>query len=377
MIDEDKTEKSKIKIKLFLTRLISWKVFLIIFLPALFLDSTRVIGSAGFMEILLKTIFIVIFYHLLRTLPSILFSNTNNKYVKIFIKFLSAIALFFVVISFVIVFVGIPLYEGVQQNEEEFSKMYQSEQQDKLLVISSNTQKDETEYQKKDTNPYVQILEREGKTSSNDVISLAWNQCGGQLWKVQISITPIDSYRVIITKYACTKGGEYIDGQFYEDGKPSTPWKGLEGYSFAGQIIDSNDNIVEDFIGGRDVLSIVDTPEGFPLLTLLSTAYGATNTWHTYHLYSTSPVLKKIGEITQPLNMYQVTNGNGSEREVDGFYKDSNGNFLIDRLTTEGTELGKSNASQEWNVETLKLVDGELVSMGLRDYDFENYQRLK
>ncbi|MDP6426344.1 MAG: hypothetical protein QF443_05085, partial [Dehalococcoidia bacterium] len=61
MIDEEKTEKSKIKIKLFLTRLISWKVFLIIFLPALFLDSTRVIGSAGFMEILLKTIFIVIF----------------------------------------------------------------------------------------------------------------------------------------------------------------------------------------------------------------------------------------------------------------------------------------------------------------------------
>ncbi len=375
MIDEDKTEKSKIKIKLFLTRLISWKVFLIIFLPALFLDSTQVIGSAGFMEILLKTIFIVIFYHLLRTLPSILFSNTNNKYVKIFIKFLSAIALFFVVISFVIVFVGIPLYEGVQQNEEEFSKMYQSEQQDKLLVISSNTQKDETEYQKKDTNPYVQILEREGKTSSNDVISLAWNQCGGQLWKVQISITPIDSYRVIITKYACTKGGEYIDGQFYEDGKPSTPWKGLEGYSFAGQIIDSNDNIVEDFIGGRDVLSIVDTPEGFPLLTLLSTAYGATNTWHTYHLYSTSPVLKKIGEITQPLNMYQVTNGNGSERIVDGFYQDSDGNYLIDRLTTEHTELENFDYWNRWRLETLKLVDGNMVSMGIRDFP-ENYKRL-
>ena len=86
-------------------------------------------------------------------------------------------------------------------------------------------------------------------------------------------------------------------------------------------------------------MSIVDTPEGFPLLTLLSTAYGATNTWHTYHLYSTSPVLKKIGEITQPLNMYQVTNGNGSERVVDGFYQDSDGNYLIDRLTTEHTEL--------------------------------------
>ena len=133
-----------------------------------------------------------------------------------------------------------------------------------LGVLFFITQKDETDYQKKEinqleekqTNPYVQILEREGKTSSNDVISLAWNQCGGQLWKVQISITPIDSYRVVITKYACTKGGEYIDGQFYEDGKPSKPYPGMEGYSYSGQITDSDNNIVIDFIGGGDELSV-------------------------------------------------------------------------------------------------------------------------
>ena len=215
-------------------------------------------------------------------------------------------------------------------------------------------------------------------TSFADVISNANKQCGGQLWTLQISITPIDSYRVIITKSACTKGGEYIDGKFYENDKPSTPIEhGNVDYSFSGQIIDSNDNIVEDYVGGGDELSVVDTPKGFPLLTLLTSSYGASNTSHTYVLYSTSPVFKKIGEITQPLNEYQVTKGKGSERIVDGFYKDSNGNFLIDRLTTEGTELGKCNACQEWNVETLKLVDGELVSMGLRDYDFDNYQRLK
>ena len=245
-----------------------------------------------------------------------------------------------------------------------------------LLVISANTQKDKIEYQKKDTNPYVQKFEREGKTSSNDVISLAWNQCGGQLWKVQISITPIDSYRVVITKYACTKGGEYRNGQFYEDGKPSTPWKGEEGYSFAGQIIDNNDNIVVDFIGGGDELSVVDTPEGFPLLTLLSTVYGATNTWHTYLLYSTSPVFKKIAEITQPLNEYQVNKTKGSERIVDGFYQDSEGNFLIDRLTTEHTELENFDYWNRWRLETLKLVDGNMVSMGIRDYP-DNYKRLE
>ena len=244
-----------------------------------------------------------------------------------------------------------------------------------LLVISANTQKDKIEYQKKDTNPYVQKFEREGKTSSNDVISLAWDQCGGQLWTIQISITPIDSYRVVITKYACTKGGEYRNGQFYEDGKPSTPWKGNEGYSFAGQIIDSNDNIVVDFIGGGGELSVVDTPDGFPLLTILSSFYAA-NFSHTYLLYSTSPVLKKIGEITNPLTEYHVTKGEGSERIVDGFYQDSDGNFLIDRFTTEHTELENFDYWSRWRLETLKLVDGNMVSMGIRDYP-DNYKRLE
>ena len=197
--------------------------------------------------------------------------------------------------------------------------------------------------------------------------------CGGTLWNIQEDITPIDNYQVIITKHACTKGGEYIDGQFYENGKPSKPYPGMEGYSYSGQITDSDNNVV---IGGGDELSIVDTPEGFPLLTILSSFYGASNTSHTYLLYSTSPELKKITEITQPLNMYQVTNRNGSEREVDGFYQDSDGNFLIDRLTTEGTELGKCNACQEWRLETLKLVDVNMVSMGIIDFDLANYKRM-
>ena len=199
--------------------------------------------------------------------------------------------------------------------------------------------------------------------------------CGGTLWNIQENMTLIDNYQVIITKHACTKGGEYIDGQFYENGKPSKPYPGMEGYSYSGQISDSDNNVVVDFIGGGDELSIVNTPEGFPHLTMLSSFYGASNTSHTYLLYSTTPVLKKIAEITQPLNMYQVTNGNGSEREVDGFYIDSSGNFLIDRLTTEGTELGKCNACQEWRLETLKLIDGEMMSMGIKDFDVTNYKR--
>ena len=111
-------------------------------------------------------------------------------------------------------------------------------------------------------------------------------------------------------------------------------------------ILDGDNNIIINHIGNwgsdelmyADEVSIVTTPEGFPYAVVLTSVYGASNTSHTYHIYSTSPILKKIGEVTQPLNKYQTTKGRGSEREVTGFYE-SNGVFLIDRLTTEGNLL--------------------------------------
>ena len=200
-------------------------------------------------------------------------------------------------------------------------------------------------------------------------------RCGGDIWTVQVSITPIDRHQVIITKYACTKGGEFIDGQFYEDGKPSKPIEnGNVMYLFAAQVIDSNDNIVEDFIGGGDELSIVDTPKDFPFLTFLSSYYAA-NFSHTYLLYSTFPTFKKIAEIKDPLNIWQANNKQGSERIIDGFYQDSDGNFLLDRLTTE------HNEADVWppiaDLETFKISESGIVSLGIRDFDINTYQRLE
>jgi len=205
-------------------------------------------------------------------------------------------------------------------------------------------------------------------------LSLSGFACGGDLWPVKISITPIDTYQVIITKYACTNGGEFIDGQYYEDGKPSIARENYNvEYLFSGQVIDSNNNIVEDFIGGGDQLSIVDIPKGFPFFTLLSSFYAA-NQSHTYLLYSTFPTFKKIAEIRDPLNEWQANNKKGSERIVDGFYIDTNGSFLIDRLTTE------HNEAEVWppepDLETFKIDESGVVSLGVRDFDIENYKRL-
>jgi hypothetical protein len=146
-------------------------------------------------------------------------------------------------------------------------------------------------------------------------------------------------------------------------------------------IRDGNNNIIVNHIGNwgsdneyyPDEASIVTTPEGFPYQVILTSAYGASNTSHTYHIYSTSPILKKIGEITQPLNKYQTTKGNGGEREVAGFYK-SEGVFLIDRLTTEGTEVARCNACQSWNLETFILGNEMLVPIDLKPYSFSKYK---
>jgi len=147
-------------------------------------------------------------------------------------------------------------------------------------------------------------------------------------------------------------------------------------------IRDGNNNIVVDHIGGwswrddslnyADEVSIVNTPTGFPYQVILSSVYGGSNISHTYHIYSTAPTLKKIGAVDRPINQYQTNKRNGSEKEVVGFYE-RNGVFLIDRLTTEGTEVGKCNARQDWNVETLKLTENSLVSLGSKGFDIKTY----
>ena len=147
-------------------------------------------------------------------------------------------------------------------------------------------------------------------------------------------------------------------------------------------IRDGNNNIVVDHIGSwnwgddslnyADEVSIVNTPVGFPYPVILSSVYGSSNISHTYHIYSTTPTLKKIGEVDRPVNQYQANKRNGSEKEVVGFYE-RNGVFLIDRMTTEGTEVGKCNACQDWNVETLKLTENSLVSLGSRGFDIKTY----
>ena len=217
-----------------------------------------------------------------------------------------------------------------------------------------------------------------GRLANSDVISVAEEQCGANLWEMEISVKKVDDYRVVITKYACTRGGKIINGIFYEYGEQVKLDDGYNvDFSYVGQIIDENNKIVEDHVGAGDELSIDEVSNGFPHLAFIISRWGASNNHHSYVIYSTLPKLKKIAVIERPLNKYQANKRKGSERSVDGFYISDNGDFLIDRLVNQSKDGRSSNANRKWNVETLKLVGDSFKSVSIRDYDVRTYERLK
>ena len=213
--------------------------------------------------------------------------------------------------------------------------------------------------------------------ANSDIKSDVEDQCGSNLWEIEKSVTKVGDYFSIITKYACTRGGEINNGIFYEYGEKVELIEGYNvSFSYVGQIIDKNNKIIEDRIGPADQLTIFEVPSEFPYLAFFLSNKGGSNIYHSLFFYSTNPKFKKIAFIERPLSKFQANKRKGSEKEVDGIYLNQNGDFLIDRLITQSVDGSESNANRKWNVETLKL-DGEYFeSISIRDYDIDTYQRL-
>jgi len=123
-----------------------------------------------------------------------------------------------------------------------------------------------------------------------------------------------------------------------------------------------------------DEVEQVNMPDDFPYMVIHTYTQGTSSQLHRYIIYSKKSTNTKIGEVKQPINKWQANNGEGSERDVQGFYKDKHGNYYIDRITTKGTETASCNACQTVNVETLQLTDEGFVSVNLRKFDLETYK---
>jgi hypothetical protein len=226
--------------------------------------------------------------------------------------------------------------------------------------------------------PFLILLIFFCSTKSNaDIVSDAEERCGANLWEWGIKISQLNSYKAIITKYACTRGGKVIDGNYFNEyGEQEELIDGYNvSFTYAGKIINKKNRIIVSHIGNGNKLSVVDTPSGFPHTVFLVSRWGASNNYHSYLVYSTDPKLKRIAIIERPLNEFQANKKIGSERNVDGFYINDAGDFLIDILVAQPTNGSVSNADRRWNVETLKLNGDYLESVRTREFDVQTYER--
>jgi hypothetical protein len=122
-----------------------------------------------------------------------------------------------------------------------------------------------------------------------------------------------------------------------------------------------------------DKISFVDIPSYYPFTVIHSSIQGTSSHPHTYHIYSKKTKNLKIGKVYKPINQWQANQRNGSEAIVEGIYE-LNGNFYIDRITSEGKDVASCNACQEYNVETLQILEDKLLSVSIRDFNIENYK---
>ena len=76
--------------------------------------------------------------------------------------------------------------------------------------------------------------------------------------------------------------------------------------------------------------------------------------------------LKETARINELISHYHTKEG----LRIDpvGFYQNDKGEWLIDRLTSEGRPFAKCNACQTYNVETYKLVGDTLKLYRVREY---------
>jgi len=104
------------KIKLLLTRIMSWKPILVIFLFLLL--GELIFGSKITLSyISATTLFFTILYHLLISLPSSILADIENKILKVFLHLITVLILFILLT----VFVGGPMYKQIQEDDKKYN----------------------------------------------------------------------------------------------------------------------------------------------------------------------------------------------------------------------------------------------------------------
>ena len=117
-------------------------------------------------------------------------------------------------------------------------------------------------------------------------------------------------------------------------------------------------------------INVLAMPEDFPATAIHFYQPGASNVGNSIRIYDDN--WNEIETIRYPLNKYQSTNRQGSERKLVGFFKVAD-DYYIEKL--EAKPGAECNACRQSEVVTYRATTDGLVKVDVRDYDIKTYKR--
>ena len=106
-----------------------------------------------------------------------------------------------------------------------------------------------------------------------------------------------------------------------------------------------------------------------PVNALYFSYPGSSNVGNSVRVYDKD--WKHIETLNSPVNEFNTTNRNGSERKIMGFFKIDN-DWFIENIRSLG---GECNACQQYVIDTYKVVGDSLVVIDSRDPNCGDYKR--
>ena len=145
-------------------------------------------------------------------------------------------------------------------------------------------------------------------------------------------------------------------------------WKGeVIADVFKASVINTKGETIT--LEGSDKYEAIRLMSDAPINALYFSYPGSSNVGNSVRIFDKD--WKHIETLNSPVNEFNTTNRNGSERKIMGFFKIDN-DWFIENIRSLG---GECNACQQYVIETYKVVDDSLVIIDSRDPNWGDYKR--
>jgi len=145
-------------------------------------------------------------------------------------------------------------------------------------------------------------------------------------------------------------------------------WKGeVIADVFKASVINTKGETIT--LEGSDKYEAIRLMSDAPINALYFSYPGSSNVGNSVRIFDKD--WKHIETLNSPVNEFNTTNRNGSERKIMGFFK-IDSDWFIENIRSLG---GECNACQQYVIETYKVVDDSLVIIDSRDPNWGDYKR--